>query len=87
MKIEKFLNCVQSKLLYHADIDFPTLKLFLDKFVKHLSKREYTRWQITIEIIMEFTSKQISIDKFVSDAITESLEIEINNLKNGVKPK
>lgn len=87
MKIERFLNWILEKLVNYPDIDFKTVKMFVDKFECYLSKTEKARYRITLQLIREFTSKQISLDSFVSQQITENLETQLNNIKNEVKKK
>lgn len=81
MKIEKFLNWILDKMLNYPDISFCTVKIFIDKFNSCLSKRERERWILPIQMIKEFTSKQITIDSFVQDIKIENLSNELNNLK------
>lgn len=87
MKIEKFLECVQTKMLNYPDVHFRTLKLFFDNFVKCLSKRERERWMISLQMITEFSSKQISLTEFVNQEITNDLVSEITKLKKEGKKK
>jgi len=56
--------------------------MFIDKFYCCLSKKEAERYYITIQMIKEFTLKQISIDTIVQDIKVDSLELELNKLKN-----
>ena len=65
MKIERFLNWIQKKLLHYPDIDFRTVKLFTNEFSKCLSDKERNRYWVSIEMITEFTSKQITIDESI----------------------
>lgn len=87
MKIEKFLTCIQSEMLNRPEVDFPTLKLFMVKFKKCLSRSEVERWNLTLQMIMEFTSKQLSIDEITNDIITTELDIALNELTKEVKQK
>jgi len=81
MKIQKFLDCVQEKIMYYPDINIKTVKMFMDKFEKYLSKREKERFTLQIQMIREFTSKQITIDSFVLKEKTNQLENKLNELK------
>lgn len=85
MKIERFLNWILDKLLNYPDIDFKTVKMFTQKFKSCLSKREYERWSIIVELIEEFSLQQITIDHSVNNIKTDNLEIELNNIKAEVK--
>lgn len=58
MKIEKFLNYIQDKLLNYTDIDFKTVKLIINKFNECLSKKEQERCSLQIQIIKEFFLKE-----------------------------
>lgn len=81
MKIEKFLNWIQDKLLNYPDISFFTVKMFIDRFFRCLSKREQERYSLQIQMIREYTLKQISIDSFVKDIVIENLIDDLNNIK------
>jgi len=82
MKIEKFLNWINDKLLNYPDIHFPTVKVFMDKFDSCLSPTENNRYYITINIIKEFSSKQIALNSFINQSKVKVLETELNNLKD-----
>jgi len=82
MKIEKFLNKIQKDLLHSPDIHLRTVKRFIQYFECCLSKKEMERWKITIQMISEFTLKQISLDTCVNNSIRENLEVDLHNLKN-----
>ncbi len=73
MKLQRFLECVSEKILNYPDIDLNTLKLFMDKFIKCLSKKELERNSLLIQMIMEHTSKQITIYSYVQKEITDDL--------------
>ena len=81
MKIEKFLNWILNKMLNYPDINFCTVKIFIDKFNTCLSKRERERWCLSIQMIKEFTSKQITIDTFVNNAKVKILSKELEKIK------
>lgn len=88
MKIDRFLNWIQDQMLNYPDICFKTLKMFMDKFYACLSTKQQKRWSIEIEMIREFTSKQLTIDETVLIIKTKNLEKELNNIKNNeAKPK
>ena len=82
MKIEKFLNKIQKDLLRSPDIHLRTVKRFIQYFDCCLSKKERERWSLTIQMISEFTLKQISLDTCVDKSIYENLEVDLNHLKN-----
>lgn len=81
MKIEKFLNWIQDKLLNYPDLDFKAIKMFVDKFYYFLSKKEKERWLLKYQLISEFSSKQISLESFVHNSKVDNLENDLNNLK------
>lgn len=87
MKIEKFLTWIQEKMLYYPNIDFATIKMFISQFNKCLSKNERERWSLTIQIINELTSKQLTIDEIIHREKTKQLDNQLIQLKNEVKPK
>lgn len=83
MKIEKFLKWIQEKLLNYPDIDFKTVKMFVDKFYSCLSQKERERKNITllVQIITNLTLKQITIDSFVREIVIENLDNQLNDMK------
>ena len=85
MKIEKFLTWIQEKLLNYPDIDFKTVKMFMDKFECLLSTKEQERWNITLQMIKEFSLKQISLDSIVYDIKVEHLSNALDKLKKDDK--
>ena len=82
MKIEKFLKYIQHTLLNYPDINFLTVKLFIQKFHECLSEKEQIRYMNNCQLISEFSLKQISIDTFVNTLKVNNLENELNNLKD-----
>jgi len=82
MKIEKFLKWIQDKLLNYPDISYITAKMFIDKFYDCLSNKEKERHILQLQMIKEFSLKQISIDSFVKDIVIENLTEQLNNIKN-----
>ena len=58
MKIEKFLNSIQDKLLNYKNLDFKTTKTIINIFVNCLSKKEKERFSLQIQIIKEFFLKE-----------------------------
>lgn len=87
MKLQRFLECVAEKILNYPDIDLNTVKLFMDKFKKCLSKRELERNDLLIQMIMEHTSKQITIDNVVHREKTKQLNNQLIKLKEVDKQK
>lgn len=81
MRIERFLNWIQNRLLNYPDISFTTVKMFIDKFFDCLSEKEKERWKIHIQMIKEFTSKQITLDTIVLDNKINNLNNELDLLK------
>lgn len=81
MKIERFLNWIKDQMLNYPNINFETVKMFMDKFNDCLSIKEYQRWSVEIDMIREFTSKQLNIDETVHIIKTNNLVQELNNLK------
>lgn len=82
MKIEKFLDWIIKTMLYYPNIDFKTIKMFIDKFYFFLSDKEKQRNDLSIQMIREFTTKQISLEQFVQDAKTEILESKLHTIKS-----
>jgi len=85
MKIEKFLKWIQDKLLNYPDISFITVKMFSDKFYSCLSNKEKERHSLQIQMIREYTSKQLSVDSFVKKIVIENLTEQLNNMKENDK--
>ncbi len=85
MKIEKFLKWIQDKLLNYPDISFITVKMFTDKFYNCLSDKEKERHVLQLQMIREYTSKQITVDSFVKDIVIENLTEQLNNIKKNDK--
>lgn len=81
MKIEKFLDWIQKNLLNYPNIDFKTVKMFIDKFYCCLSKREQDRYNISIQMIREYTSKQLNLEGFIEAENIKHLETELFKLK------
>lgn len=81
MKIERFLTFILSKMVNYPDISFKTLKMFIDKFECYLSKKEKERYMVQIQLIKEFSLKQISLDSFVEQEKANHLEKQLNTLK------
>ena len=81
MKIERFLNWIQDKLLNYPDISLCTVKLFIQEFFNCLSEKERERWKINLQMINEFTLIQITIDQFLKETIEDNLDNELNELK------
>jgi len=87
VKIQRFLECVVDKLLNYPDIDLTTLKLFIDKFAKCLSKNEKERNSLLLQMIMEHTSKQMTIDSVVHREKTKQLDNQLIKLIKEVDKK
>lgn len=85
MKIQKFLNCVQAKILNYPDINLYTVKIFMDKFKFYLSDLEKDRFNLTLQLIESITSKQITIDTYIHKDKIDNLEKQYNNLVKGNK--
>ena len=82
MKIQKFLDWIQQNLLTYPDIHLATVKMIIDKFNCYLSKSEKDRYWLSIQMIREYTNKQISLTNFVNDVKAENLKTELENLKS-----
>ena len=87
MKIERFLTWIMKKLLNYPDIDFRTVKLFTNEFSKCLSNKEQNRWWLTLEMINEFTSKQLTIDESINKIKVNNLEADFKKIDEVLKPK
>ncbi len=81
LKIEQFLKSISEKVQYNTEIHLPTLKLVLKLFYKFLSEKQKIRWKLTVDMLTSITSTQISLDKALSKIKTDTLENELNNLK------
>jgi len=55
MKIEKFINWIQSDVFNNPNICFEMIKMIIDEFEQCLSKKEKIRWNKDIEVIREFS--------------------------------
>lgn len=87
MKIERFLKWIQNKLINYPDIDFSTVKMFIQEFNKCLSKKERERWQVPIQLIQEFSLKQITINESVKRIKETGLSQAINRVEKAYKVK
>lgn len=81
MRTEGFLKWILDKMLNYPEIHFKTVKMFIDKFEFYLSDKEKKRFQLTLQLIREFSSKQISLDDFVDKAILHNLTDNLNKIK------
>lgn len=81
MKLEKFFDWILDKLLNYPDISLSTVKMFIDKMYRCLSEKERKRWLLKYQMISEFTLKQLSIDSINSTLKINSLEKELNEVK------
>lgn len=80
MKIQKFLIRIQENLLYTPNISIITVKLFIQEFTNCLSKKEKERWQTHIQLINEFSLKQITIDDYIHNSLIENLDKDLKEL-------
>lgn len=87
MKLLRFLDCVQDNLLNRPEVHIPTLKLFISKFMKCLSKNELQRNQLQLQMIMEFSKRQTTIDELTQNITLNELESELENRKSEVNTK
>ncbi len=84
MKILRFLNWIQNHLVNYPDISLKTIKMFMDNFSGCLSANEIERYRLSLQLISEITSKQITIDEIVFNAKVENLENDLNGLKDDI---
>lgn len=70
-------------MLYHPNLDFNTVKMFIDEFINCLSKNEYQRYKLQVQMINIFTNKQISLDKFLLNDNIKNYNKELREIKNG----
>lgn len=82
MKIGKFLDLVQSVLLVSDDVDIKTVKRFIQLFNQCITMKEKDRYWIAIQMISEFSLKQISIDQFIASNKIKKLETKLNKIKS-----
>jgi len=80
VKFQKFINWIKFQLLNDPDVDFKTVKKFVDKFIESLSDIEYEKYKTDIRMIESITSKQITIDSFVKNITINKLEEEFEVL-------
>lgn len=80
MKIEKFLIRIQKNLLYTPNISIITVKLFIQEFANCLSKKEKERWITHIQLINEFSLKQITIDDYIHNSLIDNLDNDLKEL-------
>lgn len=81
MKIQKFFSWITENLLNYPDISVNTVKMFVDKFYQCLSNKERMRWKLEYQIISEFSLKQISLDNFIHETITDDLINQLDKIK------
>ena len=84
MKILRFLKWIQNHLVNYPDISLKTIKMFMDNFYSCLSVNESERYRLSLQLISEITSKQITIDEIVFNAKVENLENDLNGLKDDI---
>lgn len=84
MKIQKFLENIQIELLNRPNIDLNTLRLIFYEFQDCLSDKEQKRWNNDLNLILELSTKQISLDILANKLKNKSLESELNNIKGGI---
>ena len=86
MKIQKFLENIQYQLLNRPNINLDTLKLIFNELKNCLSDKELKRWNKDITLILELSTKQISLDILANKLKNKQLESELKNITRG-KPK
>ena len=79
-KIQKFLNWIKFKLMYMPNIDFKTVKVFVDNYIEHLSNKEYEKFKTDINIIRSFVGQQLTLDSFVKSNTIKKLEKEFETI-------
>ena len=87
MKLQRFLDCVQTELLNRPEVHIPTLKLFISKFNKCLSKNERERNELQIQMIMEFTKRQTTIDELTQQITLDELQAQLKQQSRMGKPE
>jgi len=85
LKIGKFLDLIQTVLLVNNDTDIKTVKMFIQIFNQCITMKERDRYWIAIQMINEFSLKQISLDDFVNKEKLKILENNLEQIKNGSK--
>lgn len=80
MKFKRFLKevlgCIESN-----ELDIYTVRSFLDIFCSCLNLKEWDKYFLDIQNVIEKNTKQITIDDFVSNTIIKELESELIRLK------
>lgn len=80
MKLLGFINYMKTSLINEVDIDLKTFKLFLNSFINHLSNTEHEKHIIDLHYLIMISTKQISIDKNITNNIIKKLDKELNKL-------
>lgn len=84
MKIERFLKWIEYQVVNRAELDFPTVKLFIREFYSCLSPKEQDRHILTYQSIMSLTKNQITIKDFTERLTNKELDNELKELKHGL---
>jgi len=83
MKIKAYLDFIQFTILHRAELDLPTLKYLLNPLYEYLTKAEYNRIKQQLEMILNYTSQQLTLNQSVNKAIAKNLDKKLTKLKNG----
>ena len=87
MKIKAYLDFMQFTILHRTELDLPTLKYLLNPLSKYLTKAEYNRIKQQLEMILNNTSQQLTLNQSVNKAIAKNLDEKLTKLKNGIDKK
>lgn len=85
MKMQKFLNDIQYKLLNRADIQFNTVKEFIELLSKNMSRKEKEKHYTQISMILAISTRQLRIDDMAKIIKIEQYEKEFDQIKKNLK--
>jgi len=81
MKIKRYLDFIQFTVLHGAKLDLPTLKYLLNPLFEYLTKAEYNRVKQQLEMILNYTSQQLTLNQSVNKVIAKNLDEKLNEIK------
>jgi len=84
VKIKAYLDFIQFTILHRAELDLTTLKYLLNPLFEYLTKAEYTRIKQQLEMILNYTSQQLTLNQSVDRAIAKNLYEKLTKLKTEV---
>ncbi len=82
MKVKAFVDFINYTLLHRAELDLTTVKYLMTEFYNCLSKPELKREGTNIQMILNYTSQQLTLNESVIRAKAKNLSKELDKLKN-----